>query len=188
MQRRNSGGMNARYPFVPRCTAMLQELGATGTDDFSYPWSLVTRAGELRLAVHEDWLACRFSDVGRAKAALDSDARLNPFSGKWNWHFTSPGSDAVDSLRQHLAALLPSPSVLGFNAGGDVGMDSPVFMARVQAKMDANLALQNEVPIAEAIATITARMDELFGHVPRMMVSATVSLVYAEAAAHGDMS
>ena len=188
MQGRVTRGTNGRVPFILRCTDMLQEIGATATQDCSYPWSLATRAGELRVAVYEHWLACRFYDVARAKTELGSDRRLNPFSGKWNWHFTSPGPEVVDSLRHQLAALLPSTPVLGPHVDDAVGMDSPVSMARIQARIDANFAIQSDVPLAEAITTIAARMEDLFGDVPRAMITETVSLVYAEAAARGVLS
>src|SRR5688572_12942208 len=51
-------------------------------------FDIETAAGTLRVRGHERFIACRFSDVERAVANLGAHPydRLNPCSGKWNWH------------------------------------------------------------------------------------------------------
>jgi hypothetical protein len=62
----------------------LVALGAARNRDCEY--ALATVAGTLRVTVYENWIACRFEEPNRAKAAV-SDTRLNPYSGKWNHHY-----------------------------------------------------------------------------------------------------
>ena len=95
--------MTRRFDFESACLAMLQSLGAT-QGNACYPWQLHTVAGVLRLRVMEDWLACRFDDVERAKSVV-GPGRLNPYSGKWNWHFDAPTASEVEALRQQLLRL-----------------------------------------------------------------------------------
>jgi hypothetical protein len=49
-----------------------------------------TICGELRVHVYEDWYATAFVDTDKAKAHFGvtgiGQGRLNPHSGKWNWH------------------------------------------------------------------------------------------------------
>lgn len=78
--------------FRKEAEATLARLGAVLVDpERWYPYSLQTHAGELRISIDGDSLMCRFEDVPKAKEELYSslyglDDRLNPFSGKWNWH------------------------------------------------------------------------------------------------------
>ena len=66
----------------------LTALGATQNRDcgHAYEYAVATVAGNLYVTVYDDWIACRFEEPERAKAAA-SDARLNPYSGKWNHHY-----------------------------------------------------------------------------------------------------
>lgn len=61
-----------------------------------------------------------------------------------------------------------------------IGMDHPLFMAKTQAALDARLAAASGVPLREALVTIRARMQALFGDVPLAVVDATVSMAYAQ--------
>ena len=54
-------------------------------EDGIYPWSIATTAGNLKLAIMDDWLACVFVDQVKARGVLKGDQRLNIHSGKWNW-------------------------------------------------------------------------------------------------------
>ena len=54
-------------------------------EDGIYPWSLETKAGNLKLSIMDDWLACVFVDEVKAQGILKGDRRLNIHSGKWNW-------------------------------------------------------------------------------------------------------
>ena len=53
-------------------------------------YTIQTKAGPLLVHVYDDWVACRFDDVARAKIHFGYmpgvNSRLNPYSGKWNWH------------------------------------------------------------------------------------------------------
>jgi hypothetical protein len=66
-------------------------LSIGGTFDAArwYPYELQTSAGVLSISPSDNWIACRFADVARAKAAKIAEqsffASLNPFSGKWNF-------------------------------------------------------------------------------------------------------
>lgn len=79
----------------------LEARGAEPEEDYAgaKAYSLETPAGTLRVTIFEGWLACRFLDVGKAKEVLlVGDDRLNPYSGKWNWHFLD-GTDVDFCLR-----------------------------------------------------------------------------------------
>ena len=64
----------------------ISSLGFIKTEtDSIYPWSIATKAGNLKLAIMDDWLACVFVDQVKARGVLKGDQRLNIHSGKWNW-------------------------------------------------------------------------------------------------------
>jgi hypothetical protein len=75
---------------IPR----LDALGATARDRAWEPGlqrTLETAIGKLDIHVIDgDWIACRFDDVEKAKEHFGvrglGCGRLNPYSGKWNWH------------------------------------------------------------------------------------------------------
>jgi hypothetical protein len=55
-------------------------------------YDIETSLGTLVVTPYDNWIACHFKDVEKAKQHLSGD-RLNKFSGKWNWHsheFYSP--------------------------------------------------------------------------------------------------
>lgn len=61
----------------------------------------------------------------------------------------------------------------------DVGMDHPLWMAKTQAAMDADMAYRAGIPLDEALRTIPDRIQWLFGEdIPMTLVTATVSLAY----------
>lgn len=67
-------------------------IGATPyeSDDSFYKgyFQLNTESGILRICPKGDWFACRFEDVEAAKKNITiSTFSLNPFTGKWNWHW-----------------------------------------------------------------------------------------------------
>ena len=66
----------------------LEAVGATRNRDcdYAHEYAVATVAGNLHVTVYDDWIACRFEEPERAKAAM-SDTRLNPYSGKWNHHY-----------------------------------------------------------------------------------------------------
>jgi hypothetical protein len=72
-----------------------------GIFGFSYDLVLDTKCGPLGITPYEEWVACRFYDVERAKAHPIS-GYFNQYSGKWNHHyFCWPVEDALaDFVRQ----------------------------------------------------------------------------------------
>jgi hypothetical protein len=55
-------------------------------------YEVQTIVGLLTIHVYDDWLACRFAETERPNAHFgvrysDPCIRLNPYSGKWNWHW-----------------------------------------------------------------------------------------------------
>ena len=59
-------------------------------------------------------------------------------------------------------------------------MDHPLFMARMQARMDAGMSAAQGVPLGEALPIIRERMQSLFGDVPLALVDVAVSAVYTQ--------
>lgn len=72
-------------------------------------YDIETNLGILVVTPHDNWIACHFKDVEKAKQHI-SDDRLNKFSGKWNWHsheFYSPYiSDKKTYSKQEKEILL----------------------------------------------------------------------------------
>ena len=68
----------------------LAKMGATPNEHGWYP--ITTKLGVLLVRPIDDWVACQFRD-GALDAAKKhfgitgiQQGRLNPYSGKWNWH------------------------------------------------------------------------------------------------------
>jgi hypothetical protein len=91
-------------------------LGCMPLDDNGLPntFTIDTVAGPLRIVPisselgHGGFVACRFKDVEKAREILASDARLNPFSGKWNLDLydVEDASLVRAELRRHLNRVL----------------------------------------------------------------------------------
>lgn len=95
-----------------------------------------TIIGPLHVRPMDDWLACRFIDVAAAAKHFNvtaiSEHRLNPYSGKWNWHWFDHIVPARHEGRMHVTAgaenmlsafavaveklLPPADSVVAFSA------------------------------------------------------------------------
>jgi hypothetical protein len=91
--------------------AVFGRLGVKHLDDGGmYSDAVETVAGTLRLNIHDNWIACRFHDVARAKQHVCSGpyARLNPYSGKWNWD----GVDCVGQFEYEARMLLQAGNVM----------------------------------------------------------------------------
>ncbi len=67
-----------------------------------------------------------------------------------------------------------------------IGMDHPLFMAKVQTAMDATFAAERGQPIEDALAVTRKRMRGLFGDVPAALIDMEVTIAYARAAARKD--
>lgn len=94
-----------KFDFPTACREMLIELGAVEADDYLH---LPTIAGNLRLAPYDTWLATRFDDVNAAKSHIGF-GQLNPFSGKWNWHFVKPTTGDVQFLKEQIKRVMVKP-------------------------------------------------------------------------------
>lgn len=105
--------------FIRAADEMLRRLGAEPTPHGWPGLRLQTRAGELLLHVYGGWLATRFDDVPRAVALLnprlDWAERLNPLSGKWNFHFGPEDrvEDAVALVEAELRTITNAAQVEG---------------------------------------------------------------------------
>lgn len=92
--------------FGKKVRAAFDRLGVKLVDEGAmYPYTVETTAGRLDLNFHDDWLACCFDDVERAKKLVGAGC-LNRFSGKWNWH----GLDCVPDFEHATKALLTPTS------------------------------------------------------------------------------
>ncbi len=100
--------MTKKFDFAREITQVLRALGAR--EGRSYAWQLDTRAGQLDIHPFEDWVACRFDDVERARREV-SHGQLNCYSGKWNWHFVQPNANDVEYFRRQLEVILTQRNV-----------------------------------------------------------------------------
>jgi hypothetical protein len=62
--------------------AYLTSIGARPWPNGLYAYVLDTIIGALWITPYDDWIACRWKDVEKARAVVD----CNPCSGKWNFH------------------------------------------------------------------------------------------------------
>lgn len=69
--------------------------------DHHYPWTLETKAGQLRISLDEPEQRAKvlslytcFEDVKRGSAITDNES--NPFSGKWNFHYFSKDNTPLE--------------------------------------------------------------------------------------------
>lgn len=89
--------------FNDACSALLDRLGAIPTVTFGYSHQLQTLAGPVLCKPEPGdsgpWLACRFTDVERAKHWISGP--LNPASGKWNLM-----TDDLDYIERELRKIL----------------------------------------------------------------------------------
>lgn len=95
---------------LPGLFGWLDAHGAEADKVWGYSRVIHTKLGPLSVTPYADWIACRFHDVERAVAGLGGD-RLNPHSGKWNWHPSKPTYGSIDFLvhtfKAQVEALLP---------------------------------------------------------------------------------
>lgn len=91
----------ARAAFKQRVCEFLKAIGASEIDG-AYAWMLKTPVGELAVSVWDSAIMCRFADVEQATAFTRkfTSESCNPYSGKWNWHF----SDDADTLTSNCEA------------------------------------------------------------------------------------
>ena len=75
----------------------------------------------------------------------------------------------------------PERGVLGLYTDEPIGMDHPIFMARMEARQGGMWAAQDGLSLPEMLVSVHQRVLELFGEVPRSLVDATATLAYLEA-------
>ena len=92
--------------FILMIEAHLRTLGAT--EGGHYGWTLETRLGPLEISPYGHSVMMRFDDVDRAKVELGEHLgnlnHFNPYSGKWNMHWSSTATNA-DMLRSFMAQI-----------------------------------------------------------------------------------
>ncbi len=70
---------------------LVPRLRAVERESFRPVFQIETIIGRLDVTPIDDFIACRFDDVEKAKKHFGittiQQGRLNPFSGKWNWHW-----------------------------------------------------------------------------------------------------
>ena len=99
-----------KFDFPAVVAANLLRLGARPAK--CYDWELDTVAGTMRLTPYDTWIACRFDDVEAAKLRVRFGA-LNPWSGKWNWHYEQPNANDAEFFAENIERLLdtaPAPA------------------------------------------------------------------------------
>lgn len=115
MTRRTTARRAFDVAFVEAMTVMLRRMGALPHDGGMYALRMDTRLGELQLSVYDGWLATHFTDPERAEAEINPcgllGTRLNPHSGKWNFHF-GPEDRVEDAVALVEAALCTITVVL----------------------------------------------------------------------------
>jgi len=99
-----------RERFVKQATQLLLDLGATAEVGKSYPFTLNTKTGLLRLHVTENTTSgpgtvfTRFDDPEAARAIVN----CNPHSGKWNHHYFDGAVEAaIKNLSYWLKKIVP---------------------------------------------------------------------------------
>ena len=79
-------------------------LGAGMVDPTSPQYTVETRAGAATFRALGLWVAIRFDDTARARAA---GYDCNPYSGKWNRHYFGwPAADALADLAGCLSRMV----------------------------------------------------------------------------------
>jgi len=66
-----------------------------------------------------------------------------------------------------------------YTHGEPIGMDHPLFMVRIQSRIDAGMLFEQDLPLDVAMRQTRARMQDLFGDVPLALVDTTVVATYA---------
>ena len=105
-----------KFDFPVVVAANLRRLGARPAK--CYDWEIETIAGAMRVTPYDTWVACRFDDVDAAKQRVRFGT-LNPWSGKWNWHFDRPGANDAGFFNEQIERLLDTVGPrLGEQSGG----------------------------------------------------------------------
>lgn len=86
--------MSKKFNFQAEVIQALEALHATPHGEFggAKVFKLDTLYGPLSVHPYPDWIACCFDD---AKRVTDKGLKVNPFSGKWNFHPGTPNQNWV---------------------------------------------------------------------------------------------
>ena len=92
---------------------MLVKIGARKVSESREEYKIQTVIGELFIHIHDNWVHCCFDDVAAARKHFGDhgfQCRLNPCSGKWNWHYFDVNPDVIypkprDWRKGHLKLL-----------------------------------------------------------------------------------
>jgi len=77
---------------APKLNKLLKGMGCT-TRLSSNEWNFNSLAGNLYIKfVDNDFVHMKFKDVAKANEVIRHKARLNPFSGKFNFHWAKDES------------------------------------------------------------------------------------------------
>lgn len=100
---------NPGFDFMSACNRTFGLFGASYEEkDHPYAWTFETGAGALYCHPIDDGAFCRFAHPDRAKAIIGAGS-LNPYSGKWNWHYDEPGLEELLDLQRHLIRVVRVP-------------------------------------------------------------------------------
>lgn len=103
-------GKPKKFDFQACATRMVQHLGAK-PESSGRGFLIDTIAGSMFVHPYENWVACRFLDVARAKKVSPAGS-LNPFSGKWNWHGDDSSVEGLNDFLTHLCRVVPAAEAL----------------------------------------------------------------------------
>ena len=99
-----------KFDFSAVVAAGLRLLGARPAQ--SDDWELDTVASILRVTPYQNWIAYRFDDVEAARQHVRFGT-LNPWSGKWTWHFEKPNANDAECFAEQVERLLDTAPALG---------------------------------------------------------------------------
>lgn len=82
----------ARAAFRTRVLEFIQQYNPAPSN--FYEFTIETPIGTMHLSIWESAIMCRFDNVAAAKVFTAGNQSCNPYTGKWNWHY----SDDAETL------------------------------------------------------------------------------------------
>lgn len=92
-----------KFDFQQAIEVVLYRHGAQNWKDTG--WQLETRAGLLKIQVHDSEVETYFAHPGAARAIVQY-GEVDPATGSWNWHFDAPTPQDVEKFEREIATLL----------------------------------------------------------------------------------
>jgi len=148
------------FDFQACAARMVQHLGAK-PEDSRGGLLIDTVAGPMSVHAYENWVACRFHDVERAKK-VSPPGSLNPYSGKWNWHGNSPSVESLKGFLSHLCSVVPASAELE-------EIVRPYDLAARQCKSSSDLSVRLSYQYRDG-SNYKARRDVVLSGAPRYAV------------------